>query len=144
MSSFKFFYQYKIKKWQHTKMWKSNRAKWTEMLQNCKDKKMTSRICTNNQLLQLTREDIAFNHIQDGPFQGSSHMGVGGWGGGKKVSLPKIYHTYPTMMKLGTLIPYLKKIQKIYKSRDTALEFWWHQHFFTGNQQILLYQEIQI
>ena len=23
-------------------------------------------------------------------------------------------------------------------------EFCWHQHFFTGNQQILLYQEIQI
>ena len=27
------------------------------------------------------------------------------------------------MMKLGTLIPYLKKVQKIYKSRDAILEF---------------------
>ena len=45
-----------------------------------------------------------------------------GWGGGgKKAPLPKIYHTYPTMMKLGTVIPYLKKIQKIYESRDTPL-----------------------
>ena len=44
---------------------------------------------------------------------------VGGWGGGKKAPLPKICHTYPTMMKLGTVIPYLKKIQKIYESRDT-------------------------
>ena len=62
----------------------------------------------------------------------------------KALPLPKICHTYPTMMKLGTVIPYLKKIQKIYESRDTPLEFYWHQHFFTGNQQILLYQEIQI
>ena len=60
---------------------------------------------------------------------------------------PKICHTYPTMMKLGTLIPYLKKIRKIYKSRDTRdtpLEFCRHQRFFIGNQQVLLYQEIQI
>ena len=28
--------------------------------------------------------------------------------------LPKICHLYPTMMKLGTVKPYLKKIQKIY------------------------------
>ena len=47
-----------------------------------------------------------------------------GWKvGAKKVPLPKIYHTYPTMMKLGTVIPYPKKIQKIYESRDTPLEF---------------------
>ena len=34
----------------------------------------------------------------------------GGGGGGKKAPLPKICHTYPTMMKLGTVTPYLKKI----------------------------------
>ena len=33
-------------------------------------------------------------------------------GGSKKAPLPKICHTYPTMMKLGTVISYLKKIQK--------------------------------
>ena len=37
-----------------------------------------------------------------------------GWGGG---------HIYPTMMILGTVIPYLKKIQKIYESHDTPPEF---------------------
>ena len=37
--------------------------------------------------------------------------------------LPKICHTYPAMVKLGTVISYLKKIQKIYKSRDRSLEF---------------------
>ena len=37
-----------------------------------------------------------------------------GWGRAKKTFLlPKICHTYPTMIKRGTVIPYLKKIQKI-------------------------------
>ena len=30
----------------------------------------------------------------------------------KRLPFPKICHTYPTMMKLGTVIPYLKEIQK--------------------------------
>ena len=38
-------------------------------------------------------------------------------------TLPKIFHTYPTMMKLSAVIPYLRKILKMYKSRDTSLEF---------------------
>ena len=79
------------------------------------------------------------NPIQDGIFRGCSRME-----GGKNAPLFKICHTYPTTMKLGTVIPYPKKIQKIYESRDTPFEFCWHQHFFTENQQILLYQEIQI
>ena len=76
-----------------------------------------------------------FNPVQDGLFWGCSRMG-----GAKMSPLPKFFHTYPTIMKLGTVIPYQKKIQKIYESRDTLLEFCWHQHFFTWNQQILLYQ----
>ena len=43
--------------------------------------------------------------------------------GAKKAPLPKICHTCLKMMKLGTVIPYLKKIQKIYKLRDIPLEF---------------------
>ena len=43
------------------------------------------------------------------------------------------YSSYPTMMNLDTVIPYLKKIWKIYKSRDTALKFYWHQHLFNRN-----------
>ena len=43
-------------------------------------------------------------------FLGTAH----GWeGGGKNVHVHKISHTYPTMMKLDTVIPYPKKIQKI-------------------------------
>ena len=68
------------------------------------------------------------------------------WGAGQKGTPPppKICHTYLIMMKLGAFIPYLKKIQKLYESRDTTLDFCRHQHFFTRKQQILLYQEIQI
>ena len=43
--------------------------------------------------------------------------------GDKKAPLPKICHTYPAIMKLPTVTPYLKKIQKTYKSRDIRLEF---------------------
>ena len=53
-------------------------------------------------------------------FFGAAH---GWWGAKKAPPLLKICHTYPTMMKLGTVISYLKKIQEIYKSRDTVLEF---------------------
>ena len=70
-------------------------------------------------------------------FFGAAH----GCGRGQKGPLSKICHTYPKMMKLGTVIPYLKKVYKIYESRDTPLELCWHQHFFTGHQQILPYQE---
>ena len=40
----------------------------------------------------------------------------------KKAPLSKICHTYPTLLKLGAVIPYLKNIEKAHKSRDT-LEF---------------------
>ena len=71
-------------------------------------------------------------------------FGAADGSGGGRGELSKICHTYPTIMKLGTAILDLRKIQKICKSRDIPLEFCWHQHFFTGNQQILLYQEMQI
>ena len=60
-----------------------------------------------------------FNPIQDGLFCGCSRMGAEA----RKPTLPKICHTYSTMIKLGTVIPYLKKIPKIYESRDITLEF---------------------
>ena len=44
------------------------------------------------------------NPIQDGHFWGCSRIG-GFWG-------PKICHTYPTMVKRGTIIPYLKEYPK--------------------------------
>ena len=53
-------------------------------------------------------------------------------------------HTYPTMIKLGIVMLYQNMTQKLYKSRDTPLDFCWHQYFFIGNLLFLLYQEIQI
>ena len=41
-----------------------------------------------------------------------------GVGGKKVLPLSKICHRYPTLMKLGAVIPYLKKIQK-YKNHVT-------------------------
>ena len=64
---------------------------------------------------------VTINPIQDGLFGGSSRMERGA--GVKKAPLAKICHTYPTMMALGTVIPYPKKIQKRYESRSTPVEF---------------------
>ena len=44
-------------------------------------------------------------------------------GQGQQGPLPRICLKYPTVMTLGAIIPYLKKILKTYKSRDTPLEF---------------------
>ena len=60
-------------------------------------------------------------------------------GGEQKTPLPKICHTYRAMMKLGTAIPYLRKIQKVYESHETPFQLCWYQHVFTVKQQILLY-----
>ena len=55
------------------------------------------------------------------------HMGLlgaaHGWGGGKKKTLSKICHIHATMIKLLTVIPYLNKIQKKYKSLDILIKF---------------------
>ena len=86
------------------------------------------------------------NFKQCQPYSGWAFSGLLKDEGGivKKSPFPKICHTYPTMMKLGTVIPYLRKTQKLYKSRDTSLEFCRRQHFFTRNRQTLLHQEIQV
>ena len=55
-------------------------------------------------------------------FFGAAH-GCGGGGGVVKAPHPKNCHTNPTIMKLGTVIPYLKKFQKLYESHDTPIGF---------------------
>ena len=66
-----------------------------------------------------------YQHAQknSGSYSGWAFYLQNGWGRevGKKFK--------PPMMKLGTVIPYLGKIQKLHKSRDTPLEFCWHQQF---------------
>ena len=58
-------------------------------------------------------------------FFGAAH----GWGRQKGSPPPKICHPYPSIMKLGPVLHYPKKIQKIYESRDASLEFYCHQDF---------------
>ena len=77
---------------------------------------------SNENYLPFLHCTSSFNLIQDGSSWGCSRME----GDRKAPSLSKICHTYPTLMKFGTVIPYLKKIQKIHKSYDTPLEFCWH------------------
>ena len=89
---------------------------------------------TSNSLTNI----FSVNHIEDGSFQAAHGSGC------KSAHLHKICHTYPTMIKLSMVIPYLTKVQHIYKSRGTHIKFCWHQYFFTKNQQLLLYQDIQI
>ena len=45
---------------------------------------------------------------------------MGGRGAAKRTPLSKIGHAYSTMMKLGTVIYYLRKIEKIYESGHTS------------------------
>ena len=71
---------------------------------------------------QLTRKLILFRM---GIF-GAAHGCVCVWGGVVRKApppLPKICHIYPTMMKLGTVIPYLTNIKKIYEPPNTPPEF---------------------
>ena len=52
------------------------------------------------------------------PYSGWAFSGLLKDGGSQKgTPLPKICLTYPTVMKLGTVIPYLKKIQRVYEPR---------------------------
>ena len=44
---------------------------------------------------------------------GAAHEWGGGGAGAKNLPLPKICHTYTTKMKLGTVIAYLNKTEKI-------------------------------
>ena len=67
-----------------------------------------------------------------GLFRGCSQMGKGGEEGGKLPTLKSVTY-FPTMITLGTVTIYLKKIKTIYKSHDTRLEFCRYQHFFIGN-----------
>ena len=58
------------------------------------------RLQTFNRVTTYPYGTPAVNPIQDGHFRGCSRMR-----GAKRPPLAKIYHRYPTMMKLGTVIP---------------------------------------
>ena len=82
-----------------------------------KKEKPTFKKCNKSNLICNSKysfyEYCNINPIQDGISRGCSEMR------GQKGPLYKICRTYPIMMKLGTVVPYLEKTQKSYKSRDT-------------------------
>ena len=80
------------------------------------------------------------NSIKDEPFTGSPRMV------GEAKNSPPPWNLSHISYNDETWHSYTlpKKIQTIYNTRDTPLEFCCYQDFFTGNQQLLLYQEIQI
>ena len=67
----------------------------------------------------VTRLFKCLKPIQEGGAFQSAHGG----GGFKTTPTSLNCYIYPTIMNLGTVVPHLKKIQKVYKSRDTTLEF---------------------
>ena len=89
-------------------------------------------------LLQKQPLEVFFNPIQNELFRGCSRMA-----GGQKGPPSLRCHTYPTMMKISSYTLPEEDPKNIWITWHT-LEFCWHQHFFTRNQQILLYQEILI
>ena len=81
---------------------------------NFSKKRLQHRFFPVNIATLLTLFRMSIEH-----FWGRSRMG----GGGQKATLPKICDTNAPIMKHGTVIPYLEKIQKIYESLDTPSEF---------------------
>ena len=84
---------------------------------------------------------MRFNPIQDGHFWGRSRMGRGV--AKKAPSLKNITHIVK-WWNLAQLYLTWRRSKNIYELRETSPEFYWQRQFFTGNQQILLYQEIKI
>ena len=102
--------EYQFKNWSnsnaHTAVWNVFWVWRTDTSFSQRNLKPLLKIVSN---IQCTTKEEYLNLIQGGHFQGFSRMG----GGGKKAPrLPKICRTYPTMMKLGTVIPHLRKMLK--------------------------------
>ena len=68
-------------------------------------------------------------------------MAAHGWGDQKgPPSLKSVTHILQ-WWNLAQLYLTYRRSKRIYESRDTPPKFYWYQHFFTRNQQILLYKK---
>ena len=83
-------------------------------------------------------KNLNVNRIQDGHFRDCLRMG-----GPKRSSLPKICHTFSTMMKFGSCTLPKEDPKNIWITWHTPLLLLTSAEII-GNQQILLYQEMQI
>ena len=74
--------------------------------------------CEFEKKFNVLNTHAPINNIQDGQ---AAHR----WGEDKKTPpTSEILHTYLTVIKLDTVITYLKKIKKIYESRLKPLELY--------------------
>ena len=87
-----------------------------------------------------------FNPIQDGFFRGCWQRGMGRGGGGAKSTPPPCLKSLTHILQWWNLavIPYVMKIQKLYESRETTLEFCWHQHFIPESANFAISRNIGI
>ena len=79
---------------------------------------VNSEICKRklSSFVQIIRNIVSLELILGGSFRGCSRMG-------EKGQTDRICHTYPSMMKLGTVILYLKNIRKKLPSYLIVLDF---------------------
>ena len=79
------------------------------------------------EIIKITTNSMkkTINAFQNKHFWGYSQMGYGRGGeeAGESRTNTKICRTYLAIMKRGTVIAYLTKIQRVYQSRETLLEF---------------------
>ena len=61
-------------------------------------------------MVQLSENIVVFVRRLTLQYSGWTFLGLLTDGVTKKAPLPRICHTYPAMMKLDTVIPYLKRI----------------------------------
>ena len=80
--------------------------------------------------------------IQDGPFRGCSWMR--GAQSPPPPPTPRLERGAKRSPSLKSIIHILQRWNVAQLYHDAPHDFCWHQYFFIGNQQILLYQKIQI
>ena len=68
-------------------------------------------LLSSNKLVCIKRSSFSWLTLFRVGLFGTAHR-WGGGGGGKKAPLPQTCHIYPTMIKLCTVIPYLKEDPK--------------------------------
>ena len=99
--------------------------------------KKVSAITNKNEVFIMIIHTVfsEFCRIDLSPYSGCALLRqlTDGWVGEAKRFSPllKICYTYPAVMKLYTVVTYLKQFQKIYNLCGRLLELWWHQYLFT-------------
>ena len=104
-SNYFFFYNHSPSFESFNVLTKENKKSALELKENLLKIRDKHSLNKNIRSVISIRQSITVTPIQEGLF-GAAH----GWGRMKKAPLPKICHTYPKIMKLCSVIPYVNKI----------------------------------